>query len=1192
VSGRLLRAVAGFELKYQLRNPLFWAAVAMVFALAFLATASPTLRIGGPASVHVNAPRAIAQTNLVFAILHMLFAVAFVAGAAVRDEETGFAPVLLASPIGTADHLLGRLLGALCASAGAFLAVPLAMFLATWLAPIDPRTLGPDRLSAYIAVPASLALPAIVSTASLLFAMASLARSMMAAYLGLLALLIIHFAAGALPEAWPRLRSFAALLDPFGLAALRQSVRYWTVAESNALIPRVAGPLLWGRLLWLGVACAAVAAALHRFRSEERSHRGRGHEAVVRDASKRLPVRQPRPCFGRRTAIAQLGACTALELKLVYSSFAFLALLVLGLLNAAASLLMGGDQFGVPTLPVTREVIPVLIANFAIVPTFVAVYYAGEAVWRERDRRIHEIVDATPLPAWALIAPKMVAVASVLLAMVALSAAVAAASQLIDGGARVEPVKYLLWYILPVGADAVLIAVLAVFVQTIVPHKYAGWGLMLLYLLLRLSGDPFGLDHHLAVFGAVPHVPLSDMNEAGNFWQGAWWFRLHWACWGAAFLLASHLLWRHGTETRLRARLAGARIRLRGGPTATALALGGAIAATGGWIVYNTAILNEHRTGADSEAFAAEFERRYARYIALPQPAVAAFALDIALYPEERRAEVRGRYRLQNRSRQVIPNVHVRLADRGLELIALDLEASRLIHRDDRFGYRIYRLDRPMAPGETRSLAFATRRHPRGFRDGEEDIYLVGNGTFLTSLQLAPVIGMDRDGLLQEPSLRRRHGLGPMPRPPRLEDASAADRPQFGGGWARGEITISTVADQIPIGPGDKLAEWTHGGRRFARFGAPVPMLSYFPIHSARYAVRRRSHRGVELAVYHHPGHGWNVEPMLDALAAGLDYHRESFGPYPLRQLRIAEYPAFAGFAQSFSGTLRMPELIAFVADLREPRARDHLAVVVAHELAHQWWVHQLMPADSQGGAMLSETLAQYSAMMVIRRLVGEEGIRRFLRRELDEYLGARGYDPDGELPLARSENQQYIHYHKGALAMYLLEQRLGEDAVNRALARLLSDYRFAGPPFPRSSDLIALLREEARTPQQQELITDLFERITLYDLAVVDAAASRRSDGRWDVVVTVDARKLHADSGGTGRDAPLAEPIELGLFAAAPDESGFGGTDVIAIERRMLRRGRQRIRFVADRRPRHAGVDPYHFQIDRNPADNVRAVR
>ena len=89
------------------------------------------------------------------------------------------------------------------------------------------------------------------------------------------------------------------------------------------------------------------------------------------------------------------------------------------------------------------------------------------------------------------------------------------------------------------------------------------------------------------------------------------------------------------------------------------------------------------------------------------------------------------------------------------------------------------------------------------------------------------------------------------------------------------------------------------------------------------------------------------------------------------------------------------------------------------------------------------------------------------------------------ELPLERVENQGYIHYRKGAVAMYLLQERLGEAAVNRALARFDAKFRFKGAPYLRSIDLIAEFRKEAKTPEQQQLITDLFEQITLYDLKV-----------------------------------------------------------------------------------------------------------
>ncbi len=108
-----------------------------------------------------------------------------------------------------------------------------------------------------------------------------------------------------------------------------------------------------------------------------------------------------------------------------------------------------------------------------------------------------------------------------------------------------------------------------------------------------------------------------------------------------------------------------------------------------------------------------------------------------------------------------------------------------------------------------------------------------------------------------------------------------------------------------------------------------------------------------------------------------------------------------------------------------------------------------MIGADMQGGTMLSETLAQYSALMVMKQLYGEDKIRRFLKFELDRYLRGRGGEVVEELPLARVENQPYIHYRKGSLVMYLLQDRLGEEAVNRALRTILEKYKFKGAPYP-----------------------------------------------------------------------------------------------------------------------------------------------
>ncbi|MBL0020870.1 MAG: hypothetical protein IPP23_00265 [Sphingomonadales bacterium] len=128
-----------------------------------------------------------------------------------------------------------------------------------------------------------------------------------------------------------------------------------------------------------------------------------------------------------------------------------------------------------------------------------------------------------------------------------------------------------------------------------------------------------------------------------------------------------------------------------------------------------------------------------------------------------------------------------------------------------------------------------------------------------------------------------------------------------------------------------------------------------------------------------------------------------------------------------------------------------------------------------------------------------------------------------GEQPLYRVENQGYVHYRKGSLVFYLLQERLGEDAVNRALSRFIQTWKFKGAPYHRSVDLIAELRKEAKTPEQQALITDLFEKITVYDLKAKEAKAVKGRDGLWQTTITVEAQKYYADEKGVEKEAGLS---------------------------------------------------------------------
>ncbi len=467
------------------------------------------------------------------------------------------------------------------------------------------------------------------------------------------------------------------------------------------------------------------------------------------------------------------------------------------------------------------------------------------------------------------------------------------------------------------------------------------------------------------------------------------------------------------------------------------------------------------------------------------------------------------------------------------------------------------------------------------------------NGTFVNDGDLTPKIGMDRADLLQDRAKRRKYGLPEELRMPKLGQPGA-DRFNYlrhDSDWVTADVTISTDADQIPIAPGYKVSETVAGGRRTVRYLADSPILNFFSAQSARYAVSTVRYKGVDISVYYDPAHPWNVARIQKVMQAGLDYYDANFSPYQFHQVRVLEFPAPQGdFAESFANTIPWSEGIFFISDNRDPSRIDMVSYVGAHELGHQWWAHQVIGADEQGATMLSETLAQYSALMVMKHMYGPDMMRKFLKFELDSYLRGRGGDVLEEEPLEQVENQAYIHYRKGSLVMYRLQDAIGEDAVNRALRHLLHDFAFKGPPYPTSADLVKDIRAEAPA-DKQGLITDLFEKITLYDVKAVKAVATKRADGQYNLVLTVRARKVYADGQGHETQAPMNELLDVAAFDVEPGQAGYDSNKVVEVRRVPITSGVQTVTLVVNRLPKYAGVDPFNILIDRNSEDNIVAV-
>ena len=247
-----------FELLYQLRNPVFIVTALIFFLLTFGAVTLEDIQIGSGGNIHVNSPYAIAQTVLIMSLFYMFATTAFVANVVVRDDESGFGPMVRSTRVSKFDYLLGRFAGAFVAALAGFASVPLAMLIGSQMPWLDQETLGPTALGHYVHAFFVFGAPNVLITSAIFFAVACVARSMMLSYVGVVVFLVLYFLLTGLAGSQPEYRDTIALFEPFGLGAFSDVTRYWSADESNNLVAAFEGSVAYNRGLVLMLSMLAL----------------------------------------------------------------------------------------------------------------------------------------------------------------------------------------------------------------------------------------------------------------------------------------------------------------------------------------------------------------------------------------------------------------------------------------------------------------------------------------------------------------------------------------------------------------------------------------------------------------------------------------------------------------------------------------------------------------------------------------------------------------------------------------------------------------------------------------------------------------------------------------------------------------------------------------------------------------------
>jgi hypothetical protein len=878
------------------------------------------------------------------------------------------------------------------------------------------------------------------------------------------------------------------------------------------------------------------------------------------------------------------------ETKAIIRNPTFIIITVIGLLNLIASLTSFTGRYGVVQYPVTYDVIDAIRGSFYLFLIGIITFYSGVLVWKERDAKIDEIEDSTPVRTSLLFISKIVAMVTSIALILMSTIFIGIIVQTIFGYHRYQLDVYFKSLLLMNLPTFAYLVVIALFFHYIINNRYIAYFAFVAFVILdQFIWAVLQINTNMIKFGSTPNVIYSDMNGFGPFVLSVVWFNIYWFLFSVlvAFVVFSYYV--RGKETGFGHRFKNAKFLLSK-KKATIGICSLLFVLCLSFVYYNTKVLNKYDSEKELENKQVDYEKAYKKFEHLVQPRFYKYNYKIDLMPYQRSMKAVIRAYARNISDQPISELHF-TRPQIPDSVKIILPGSKLKMKDTRLGYSIYTLAKPLQPNDTILVIFDVSRITRGFENEVTFTQLTQNGTFFNNTDIAPTFGYQAGYEITDKNKRIKLKLPGRIRMAKLNENDLRTRANNyltdDADWVEVTTTISTSPDQIAIAPGSLLKSWEANGRKYFTYKLDQKSLDFYSFISARYEVARKKWNGIDLEVYYIREHAYNIPDMLKSLEKSLDYYTHNFGKYYHRQCRIIEFPRYAGFAQAFPGTMPYSEGIGFILDLRNVTKEDvdQVFYVVAHEMGHQYWAHQLCGADMQGSELMSEGFAQYSALMVMEKEYGRDKMKKFLKYEMDGYLRGRSTETEAERPLFKSEHQGYIHYQKASVVMYYLKEMIGENKVNEALRSLLDSFAYKQPPYPTSLSAMRAFRKV--TPDSlQYLVDDMFENITLFSNRMMEAGY-KKSGNEYEVTLKTTSEKFRADSLGKEKNIPIADYIDIGIFAKPINKINLGKP--ILLRRLKLTKKENTFTFRIKEKPYQAGIDPYNYLIDRNPEANLK---
>ncbi|MDR6968961.1 ABC-2 type transport system permease protein [Flavobacterium arsenatis] len=1210
----MLGTIFSFEFKRWFKNISFYLYFAVFFIVAFFAmafivgyfdffgatTASNTI---------FNSPIAI---NAILGELSQLvyFIIPTVIGATVyRDFKYNTHTILYSYPFNKFDYLVGKFLSGFFITIFITFSIGLGFLLATVLPFANESLLGPIDIWAYFQAYVIFVIPNIFFIGSIIFALVTLTRNV---YIGFIFVILLFVFQALLENITNDMdnKYVAALVEPYGSEALNYVTKYWTIEEQNTKDIPFDAVIIYNRLIWIGVSLLVFIALYFSF-SFTHSPLTLGRKKKAERITKnnfgsiiRINLPKVNYDYSFIQNLKTAWSISSFEFKLITKNWIFItiaAVLVLFVLISGFSL--GQELYGTRTYPVTWKVVDNLGRTFNFFIRILIFLFSGYLLQLANNSRMGNLVDSTPIPNWTLLLSKFLALFRMTLVILFLGMIACMLVQVYYSYYNFEILHYIkeLFGFRLIG-HVVLIG-FSLFIQSFFKNYLAGFFVILVLILALPAVSALGIEHPIFSFNSGMDYEYSDMNQYGSV-RGFFIYKIYWLLFIAFLYGVTLLFFRRGILSGAKERLKIAGRRMRPAiliPTFVALI---AFLGLGTAIYRHDTVDQPYYSSQELELQQVDFEKKYKKYENYPKPRIVDVKVDMAIFPQERDYNAKVKYVMVNKTDKNIDSLFISYGD-NLKSITFEAK-NKLVSKDTVLYFDIYKLEKSILPGDTLLVNFEVKNRPNTFLEDRSSV--IENGTFLNN-GMFPSFGYNEYAEIADNDIRKKYKLPAKERMAATDDAHARENTYISNeaDWITFETTVSTSEDQIAIAPGYLQKEWKENGRRYFHYKMDQKMLNFYAFNSARYQVKKEKSNGVNLEIYYHEDHEYNLDRMMDAMKRSLEYYSENFSPYQHKQVRIIEFPRTMGtFAQSFANTIPFSEAIGFIAkvDEEDPNAVDYPFSVISHEVAHQWWAHQVIGANVKGATLMSESLSEYSSLKVLEHKYGKAQMRRFLKDALDGYLMGRTFEWKHENPLMYNENQQYIHYQKGSLVLYAMSEYLGEKNFNNILKGYVKEVAFQEAPYTNSIEFVNHIRKG--TPEKyQYLIEDMFETITLYDNKVEKVTSKKLPNGKYQVDIKFTVSKYRSNDKGkkefkdkNGKmltykgkpnleSYPLNDFIEVGIFGEKTKKGDFELENELYNKRYKIDQIANKLTIIVDEKPMEVGVDPYNKLIDTNSEDN-----